>query len=168
MIVDVSIGAGAGELGLKAAESKVSEWTGENAVPKGADSSRFPGWDFARAPIALGLSGFLGRVGQLTIMVQAQATPLNVASFSALAGAVRDRVPEGPFADPSSESPANPGPHRESDPCALLTREEAETVLGPLVVPPYRSDETSPYHGPAGPTCVYQTARHRAFRLTPT
>lgn len=167
VIVDVSIGGG-GELGLKAAESAVSEWAGVNAAPEEPDSSQFPGWDFARAPIALGLPGFLGRVGQLSVTVRAQATPLNVASFSAMAAAVRDRVPEGPFTDPSREPLDNPGTPLGPDPCALLAQAEAEAVLGSLVVPPYRGDKTGPFHDPAGPTCVYHTARHRAFRLTPT
>ena len=36
------------------------------------------------------------------------------------------------------------------DPCGLLTQDEAEDVLGPLLVPPYRTRQDSPFLDPAG------------------
>ena len=53
------------------------------------------------------------------------------------------------------------------DPCALLTRAEAEAVLGTLSAAPYRSKEDTTEAAPAGPTCTYPTKGGRAFLLTP-
>jgi hypothetical protein len=53
------------------------------------------------------------------------------------------------------------------DPCGLLTRAEAEEVLGALVVEPYRSRRDTSVADPAGPTCTYQTEGGRVLLLTP-
>jgi hypothetical protein len=53
------------------------------------------------------------------------------------------------------------------DPCALLTKAEAEAVLGTLSAAPYRSKEDTTEAAPAGPTCTYPTKGGGAFLLTP-
>jgi hypothetical protein len=65
-------------------------------------------------------------------------------------------------------SPAEPPP-QGPDPCALLTRAEAEAVLGPLTVPPYRSAGDSPLWDANGESCSYFTGNgHRALTIWPT
>ena len=53
------------------------------------------------------------------------------------------------------------------DPCSLLTRTEAEAVLGPLVAEPFRTREGTRTPDPAGPSCAYATGGDRALLLTP-
>ena len=53
------------------------------------------------------------------------------------------------------------------DPCGLLTRAEAEAVLGTLVADPYRSKQDTTVADPDGPSCVYATEGGRALVLTP-
>ena len=167
LIVHLSLDASASDRGLRVAEDVMRSWLGPASEGEAAGSSTLVGWDFARSPIAIGLPGFLGRVGQLTVMVQVQATPTKVATLAALAAAVRDRVPDGPFAAPSGGGSLTAEPTRGTDPCSLITREQAEAVLGALLMNPYRGHTTTPYPDPLGPSCVYHTARHHTFRLTP-
>lgn len=49
----------------------------------------------------------------------------------------------------------------------MLTRAEAEAVLGTLVVDPYRAIEDTPYAYEKGKACAYFTPGHRAFVITP-
>jgi hypothetical protein len=53
------------------------------------------------------------------------------------------------------------------DPCGLLTRAEAEAVLGTLVVEPYRSNGSTPLADPHGTACTYFAARHHTLVLKP-
>jgi hypothetical protein len=53
------------------------------------------------------------------------------------------------------------------DPCALLTRDEAEAVLGKLIVPPYRTANAGPLAYANGTRCAYYTAGHHVLILTP-
>jgi hypothetical protein len=100
-------------------------------------------------------------------MVRPQAVIIPREKLAALAAAVRDRIPDQPFAYPAAQ-PAAPegGPRR--DPCSLVTAQEAEAVLGKLVAPPYRSHEATPLADPGGKSCTYLTAGHHALLLTPT
>jgi hypothetical protein len=50
----------------------------------------------------------------------------------------------------------------------VLTREEAEAVLGKLVVAPFRTRERTPLADPSGRSCAYLTTGHRVLVLTPT
>ncbi|HEX6089286.1 MAG TPA: hypothetical protein VFZ13_03910, partial [Gemmatimonadales bacterium] len=94
-----------------------------------------------------------------------------------LAAAVRDKMADRPFANPvdpmldsvlkMAGSPTRP-PAQGPDPCALLTRAEAEAVLGPLTVPPYRSAGGSPLWDANGDSCSYFTGNgHRALTIMP-
>lgn len=62
---------------------------------------------------------------------------------------------------------AQVGAPLERDPCSLLTREEAEAVLGPLGRDPYRTRQDTTVADPAGPSCAWSTADGRALILTP-
>jgi hypothetical protein len=79
---------------------------------------------------------------------------------------VRDRIPDGPIAHPAADRSGQPPPGQ--DPCGVLTREEAEAVLGRLVAAPFRTKERTPLADPAGKSCAYLTAGHRVLVLTPT
>jgi hypothetical protein len=70
-----------------------------------------------------------------------------------------------PAARPSAAA-GEEGPHGR-DPCALLTRVEAEPVLGSLTAEPYRAVKDTTVAAPSGPTCVYPTEGGRALLLTP-
>jgi hypothetical protein len=84
-----------------------------------------------------------------------------------LAEKVRDRVPDLPFAVTNPYQIIQLG--TVGDPCGLLTKAEAEAVLGPLAVQPYRSSSNWPplAHG-KGFACAYFTAGHHVFVLSPT
>ena len=98
-------------------------------------------------------------------MVQMQAIAVDDEKLAALAARVRDLVPDHPFRAPESDGMAG-GPSGR-DPCMLLTPAEAAEVLGPLVAPPYRTREDSPFVDPNGQSCAYYTAGHRVLSLTP-
>ncbi|MEP7065815.1 MAG: hypothetical protein ABI889_07265 [Gemmatimonadota bacterium] len=83
----------------------------------------------------------------------------------ALAGAILDGIPDLPFAnDPADPNAAS----EEPDPCSLITRAEAEAVLGPLTTAPYRSRENSAIAHGNGSSCSYYTGKHRALVVNPS
>ena len=125
-----------------------------------------PGWDMGN--VLTGNADFTGRVGFLKVMVQENSADHVVPSAKkeALAARIRDRIADLPFAYPYAvpdETTLPPG----ADPCSLLEPNEAEAVLGKLVVPPYRSFEGSPYADPNGSSCAYYTAGHHVLILKP-
>ena len=125
-----------------------------------------PGWDMGN--VLTGNEDFTGRVGFLKVMVQENSADHVVPSAKkeALAARIRDRIADLPFAYPYAvpdETTLPPG----ADPCSLLEPNEAEPVLGKLVVPPYRSFEGSPYADPNGSSCAYYTAGHHVLILKP-
>lgn len=111
--------------------------------------------------------GFSGRIGHLRITVMGQAPDVPQEPMLALAERVRDRIPDLPFPVTNPYQVIQLGPGK--DPCGLLTRAEAEAVLGPLVVEPYRSSSNWPplAHG-KGSSCAYYTRGHHVFVLSPT
>lgn len=146
----------------------------DGAVTK-AEPSTAPGgrWDYSgRLP-----NVFIGRQGTVGVHVGTQTLDIASAALEALAAAVLDRLPDRPFTlppDPDLAALAALDPDRgrpststSPDPCALLTRAEAEAVLGPLSVAPYRSAKDSALATPHGESCSYYTTRHRALIITP-
>ena len=132
-----------------------------------ADRPKPPsGWDVAYA--VSGNADFTGRVGFLKVMVQESSADHVVPSAKkeALAARIRDRVVDLPFAYPYAVPDPTPLPSG-ADPCSLLEPNEAEAVLGKLVVPPYRSFDGSPYADPNGSSCAYYTAGHHVLILKP-
>lgn len=116
-------------------------------------------WDFVSA-IPGGLTA--AKTGRIAVLM---ITSMGMTSQAmALAGAMVDRIPDLPFAIEPADAAIPPvGP----DPCGLITRSEAEAVLGPLVVAPYRSRESTALVYGSGPSCSYFTGKHRAFVVTP-
>jgi hypothetical protein len=110
----------------------------------------------------------MGRVGHVSLSVQAGAPDVPLEVMRRLAAAVRDRIPDLPFATDNPYQIIQLGASDKS-PCDLLPRAEAEAVLGPLVVEPYRSSSQHPPLALAqGHGCAYYTKGHRAFVLIPT
>jgi hypothetical protein len=109
---------------------------------------------------------FHGRAGHVSVALRLQQLRIPPDTLAAVASRVRDRIPDGPIAHPDAD-PSQPPPPGEH-PCSVLTREEAEAVLGRLVAAPFRTRERTPLADPAGKSCAYLTAGHRAFVLTPT
>ena len=122
-----------------------------------------PGWD----EVGASRSGavFNGRTGHVRVSVKVQQLSLPPDTVVAIANRVRDRVPEGPMMHPAADRSGRtpPGP----DPCSVLTRSEAEAVLGLLVAAPFRTRERTPLADPSGKSCAYLTAGHRVLVLTP-
>lgn len=83
----------------------------------------------------------------------------------ALAGAFMDKIADLPFAEDPADLTA---PTSDPDPCSLITRAEAEAVLGPLKMPPFRSRESTALAHANGSSCTYFTGKHRALVVTPT
>jgi hypothetical protein len=167
VIVSVGLeGRGIEQSTLAAGEAIAASWAGggDASAPKPGTSRPTDGWDEVRSSIAIGLPGYWGRLGHVDVMVRPQAVIIAGEKIAALAAAVRDRIPDLPFAYPGSDG-GNPGRH---DPCSLVTAQEAEAVLGPLVVPPYRSHESTPLAEGGGKSCAYLTKGHHALVLTPT
>jgi hypothetical protein len=111
---------------------------------------------------------FVGRVGHMAVHIQlhthgAPFSSVPIDSVRRLAALVRDAVPDLPPAAPREEW--NTGD--EGDPCSLITRAEAEGVLGPLAVTPYRSNGDTPLVDPTGDGCSYFVGRHRVLTIKP-
>jgi hypothetical protein len=123
-----------------------------------------PGWDEARASRTGAI--FNGRTGHVKVTVRLQQLRLPPDTVVAIAGRVRDRVPDAPIPHPAADRSGRlpPGPH----PCSVLTREEAETVLGKLVAAPFRTRERTPLADPSGKSCAYLTPGHHVLVITPT
>jgi hypothetical protein len=118
-----------------------------------------PGWDATNRPVA---RSFFGRLGYMRVDVRVRDAEVTREQAVALADRIRGKIADLPF--PSERSGVPSGP----DPCVLVTAQEAEAVLGKLVVPPYRSDEGTPLAIENGNSCSYLTAGHHALVLKPT
>jgi hypothetical protein len=157
---------GVGERVAKSTGAMLASWAkGENATAHAADSTALSsdtlrkdlnGWDHR------GVHG--GRIGHIAIWVRKLAADLDLPGdkLDTLAVRVRDRIPDRPFAM-VGYSPQE----MDHDPCALITRQEAEAVLGPLAIPPYRTGDDTPFAYADGPSCGYYTRGHHVLILTP-
>lgn len=119
-------------------------------------------WDWIGGlPVGL----FAARQGHLGVLIAIGGGALTPSDVEPLAAELVARVRDVPFFDQPGDLKAR---SEGRDPCSLITREEAERVMGPLVVPPYRSHEGTPLvHGNGG-SCTYFGQRHRAVVVTPT
>lgn len=113
------------------------------------------GWDW---PATHG-----GRIGHIRITISTLADDLDLPreQLDTIAVRVRDRIPDRPF------PMVGYSPDEDRDPCALITRQEAESVLGPLLIPPYRTGGDGPFAYATGPNCGYYTAGHHVVIVTP-
>ena len=87
---------------------------------------------------------------------------LHLIGLSAALACGGDKSPEA-----SAATAATAAQVVNHDPCSLLTRDEAEAVLGSLSTAPFRSKQDSALADPNGPGCAYQTADRRALIITP-
>lgn len=128
-------------------------------VHAAADSLVDGRWD----DLSAGPFGMTVSRGRFSVAMQMNG--VDQAKALQLAGKIYDQVSELPFeAEPDDWPPPSP----DQNACALLTREEAEAVLGPLVVPPYASQGGSALASAKGWSCAYYTPGHRAVVITPT
>jgi len=175
VIVEVSLNSG---VLIETASGMMKErFAREMGEPTSApDQEPAPdGWDYQGVPLPM---TYFGRVGHISVSVASRTVEVPSDRLAGLAARVRDRIPDGPFQEPVDPmlaelnaalgeripTSAAPGP----DPCSLLTRAEAEAVLGKLTAAPYKSAESSPLANPEGPSCTYLTEKHRALVITPT
>jgi hypothetical protein len=127
-----------------------------SAIPKDSMRTTLGGWDAPGMPYG-------GRIGHIRVSITPIASDFDLPrdKLETLAVRVRDRIPDRPF--PMVGNP----PKDTHDPCALITRQEAEKILGALVVPPYRSADDGPFAYDGGPSCVYYTSGHHVLIVTP-
>jgi hypothetical protein len=150
----------AAELGLSAGQATVAGWLDAPEESR-TDEAPADGWDYRSS--TMGRPGMMGRLGHLGVTVMAQTFEIPSETIIPLAERARDRITDLPFAT-LRESPTT---RNDRNPCSLLTRAEAEAVLGPLIVAPYRSAEGSPLVDPGGGSCAYYTTGHHVLLLTP-
>lgn len=149
---------------------------GDAAPAPKSRTSPDTGWDYSGHLPMGGMVSYTGRIGHVSVVVTSQSMEVPRAKLAALAVRIRDRIPDLPFLlppDPMLEElnrmqgggpePPPSGP----DPCGLLSRAEAEAVLGKLVVAPYRSSGNTALVDPRGQGCAYFTSGHHALVLLP-
>jgi hypothetical protein len=136
---------------------------GEGMASEERPANTPAGWD----EVGASRSGavFNGRTGHVRVSVKVQQLRLPPDTVLAVANRVRDRVPEGPMMHPAADRSGRAPPGQ--DPCSVLTRDEAEAVLGTLVADPFRTRERTPLADPSGKSCAYLAAGHRILVLTP-
>ena len=136
---------------------------GEGMASEERSEGTPPGWD----EIGASRSGavFNGRTGHVRVSVKVRQLELPRDTVLAIANRLRDRIPDEPIMHPAADRSGRtpPGP----DPCSVLPRDEAESVLGELVADPFRTRERTPLADPSGKSCGYLTAGHRVLVLTP-
>lgn len=159
VFIHVTVGTGAEERPAELAFATVGSWVGDDSLLAARQAG--DGWNYRRA--LPGKPNFLGRAGTVMVVVEGGTHGMDDAVLATLATRVRDRIPDLPFVDPNVSSQVPPG----RDPCSVLSREEAEAVLGKLVVAPYRVREGRALAHPGGQSCAYYTGKHRALVLTP-
>ena len=118
-----------------------------------------PGWD---AETGMPYT-WVGRIGHISIFVFSPPEITKEKKME-LAARVRDRIPDLPFPAQNTYQVVTLGGDR--NPCDLLTRAEAEAVLGTLTVDPYRAIEYTSEAYEKGKGCAYYTKGHRAFVIT--
>jgi hypothetical protein len=159
VFVQVSVGVGAEERPAELGFATLGSWVGNDsllAADRPAD-----GWDYRRS--LPGKPNLWGRAGTIIVVVEGGTYGMDHDVLAALASRVRERIPDLPFKHPNAVARLPPGP----DPCSVLSRNEAEAVIGRLVVAPYRVREGGALADPGGRSCAYYTGKHRALVLTP-
>ncbi len=128
---------------------------------KNADGARHDvdGWEY--------MGGFTdvmtARVGHLAIAAKWTRARGAADSLVELMTIMRDHIPDLPFAASGEGSSRVDG-----DACALLTRDEAEAVLGKLSVAPYHSRDLTGLADRDGNACSYFTKQHHVLSIAPT
>lgn len=161
VFLQVSVGRGAEERPAELAFGTMGSWVGDDSLF--ATHQTGGGWDYRRA--LPGKPNFIGRAGTVLVYIEGGTHGMADSVLATLATRVRDRIPDLPFVDPAASNRA--GTTGGRDPCSVLSREEAEAVLGTLVVAPYRVREGRALADPGGESCAYYTGRYRALVVTP-
>ena len=159
VLIHVRVGVGAEERPSELGFATLGSWVGNDSLLAAQQPGQ--GWDHRRRMI--GKPNFWGRAGTLMVTVEGGTYGMDDDVLAVLAGRVRDRIPDLPFVHPDAAASAPAGP----DPCSILSRQEAEAVLGPLVVAPYRVRDGGALADPGGRSCAYYSGKHRALVLTP-
>lgn len=159
VFIQVTVGSGPEERVGELAFGTMGSWVGDDSLF--ASRQAGDGWDYRRA--LPGKPNFMGRAGTVSVYLEGGTHGMEDSVLAALATRVRDRIPDLPFVDPNQSSEVPGG----RDPCSVLSREEAEAVLGKLVVAPYRVDEDGALADAGGASCAYYTGKHRALVVTP-
>jgi hypothetical protein len=125
------------------------------AVAKAPEGWNYVGW-------VAGIRVY--RVGHVAILMNVTNNRSKDESLDRIALLLRGKILDKPFSSPVND--ANLAESSE-DPCDLITRAEAESILGKLSVAPYRSLESAPLAHGDGPSCSYYSAGHRVFMIRP-
>jgi hypothetical protein len=149
-----------GDLAIGAVAKMFAKELGQNPSEAGKKDPPPAGWD---AVTGLPYT-FVGRAGHIQVSVFSPPE-IKQEMQMAVAAKFRDAIPDLPFPTDNPYQVVRLGGDR--NPCDLLTRAEAEAVLGPLVVAPYRAIEDSSLVYEKGHACAFYTAGHRAFVITP-
>ena len=138
--------------------------TGRNMLDligaKTADGARhgIDGWDYLGAyPHEM-----TGRVGHLAFHVDWGGIAIPLDTLEQALVALRDGIPDLPVAALDFPSDAT-----HEDPCSLVTRQEAEAILGKLVTRPFQSLDLYPLAVKSGTGCSYYTKNHHVLSIRP-
>ena len=166
-VLSVDLGVKTGERAERLAMAKMASWLEDDRAdsarprqqPAAQSATELPkptGWDAMRF--------YGGRLGSIDVGVIPETYELRVPreKLRELTARVRDRIPDLPFA-----AEADAGKAYGPDPCTVLTREEAESVLGKLVVAPYHSENDGPLAIANGESCSYYTKGHHVLIVRP-
>jgi hypothetical protein len=159
VLVHVQVGVDAEERAGELGFATLGSWVGNDSLLAAQQAG--DGWDYRRRMI--GKPNFWGRAGTVMVTVEGGTHGMKDSVLAILARRIRDRIPDLPFVAPNAGTSVATGP----DPCAVLPQDAAETVLGRLVVAPYRVRQGGALADPGGQSCAYYTGRHRALLLTP-
>ena len=159
VLVHVQVGIDAEERAAELGFATLGSWVGNDSLLAAQQAG--DGWDYRRRMI--GRPNFWGRAGTVMVTVEGGTHGMEDSVLAVLAKRVRDGIPDLPFVAPNAGTAVASGP----DPCAVLSRNDAETVLGRLAVAPYRVRLGGALADPGGQSCAYYTGRHRALLLTP-
>ena len=161
--VEVATHDGSGmATGAMVALREVGTWLPPGYSPK--DTGVAGPWDQAAG---FGKRLFTARQGDAAVMLTGIGYGIPKEQLGALAAKLLAKIPETPTAAPPPRSDGDreipPG-----DPCSFVTAAEAEKVLGPLAVTPYRSRTSTSMADENGGSCSYRTPKHRVLVISPT
>lgn len=117
------------------------------------------GWDYVGGYTDV----VTARVGHIAVYAKFTRARGAADSLVRVMDIMRDRIPDRPFLSDERGSTRD-----EGDACSLLTREEVETVVGKLVVPPYHSRDLTGLADPHGNACTYYTPNHHVLSFMPS
>jgi hypothetical protein len=106
------------------------------------------------------------RIGHLAVRIGDRSGRFPEEKFTQLALLVRGKMADKPFLN--TEPNGKIFVRTDRNPCGLLTRAEAEAVLGPLAVDPYTSFKSSALADQDGEGCTYYSTGHKALVVEPT